>query len=99
MTLVQRRRRWLVPPVVLLAMVLIGSASRLFAADAGTPNLAALSAAELVAKAHGANVDTLSGTVQITAQLGLPDLGALGGQGASPIMTLASGTHTLWVAI
>jgi outer membrane lipoprotein-sorting protein len=98
MTVAQRRRRWLVPPLVLFVVVLVAWAPSLFAQDAGTPSLAPLSTAELVAKAQAANVQTLSGTMQVSAQLGLPDLGGLGGGGSSPLMTLLSGTHTLGIA-
>src|SRR5207248_383127 len=42
---------------------------------------------------------SLSGTVQLTANLGIPDLGSFAVGGSSPLADLVSGTHTahLWV--
>jgi outer membrane lipoprotein-sorting protein len=83
-------------------------------ADSGDPDLPRISAQELLAKIAASDVQQLSGTVKITSDLGLPDLGGLesslaqgaaGGSGdgssAEPsarLTGLVSGTHTLRVA-
>ncbi|MEU7282867.1 sigma-E factor regulatory protein RseB domain-containing protein [Streptomyces sp. NPDC045431] len=70
-------------------------------AAAGDPELPEITAQQLVEKIAASDVQRLSGTVKVTADLGLPSLGALGGAGADEsgkLMELASGTHTLRVA-
>ncbi|UJB42647.1 LolA family protein [Streptomyces sp. A1-5] len=85
-------------------------------AGSGSPDLPKISAQDLIAKIAKSDVQQLSGTVQVTTDLGLPVLpagmgagGFGGGQGrdgaggaASPqskLTELASGTHTLRVAV
>ncbi|MFF2809965.1 outer membrane lipoprotein carrier protein LolA [Streptomyces sp. NPDC058000] len=86
-------------------------------AGSGSPDLPKISAQDLIAKITKSDVQQLSGTVQVTTDLGLPTLpggtgaGGFGGaeQGhggaggaASPqskLTELASGTHTLRVAV
>ncbi|AKA04584.1 outer membrane lipoprotein carrier protein LolA [Streptomyces noursei] len=86
-------------------------------AGSGSPDLPKISAQDLIAKIAKSDVQQLSGTVQVTTDLGLPSLpggagvgGFGGGQGgekgaggaASPqskLTELASGTHTLRVAV
>ncbi|GGW98639.1 LolA family protein [Streptomyces noursei] len=85
-------------------------------AGSGSPDLPKISAQDLIAKIAKSDVQQLSGTVQVTTDLGLPALpggmgagGFGGGQGrdgaggaASPqskLTELASGTHTLRVAV
>jgi outer membrane lipoprotein-sorting protein len=83
-------------------------------ADSGDPSLPKITAAQLIEKVAKSDVQQLSGTVKITTDLGLPDLGGLenslasgaapsagGGSSADPtskLTELASGTHTLRVA-
>jgi hypothetical protein len=70
-------------------------------ASASTPHLANLSAAQVLAKASHPTVKAFSGTVELTANLGLPDLGSVTGgdnqstksaTGFDPT-TLLSGVH------
>ncbi|WP_256107495.1 sigma-E factor regulatory protein RseB domain-containing protein [Streptomyces sp. ODS05-4] len=82
-------------------------------AASGEPDLPRLTAQQLVEKIAAADTDTLSGTVKVSTDLGLPSLDGLGDLGAAvggpqdraagvsaseQIMKLASGTHTLRVA-
>lgn len=72
-------------------------------ASAATPNLPAVTAQQLLARVGQANVSGLSGTVNWTANLGLPSLSALGvggqkGSGGSfDPTTLLSGSHDIKV--
>ncbi|MFJ4202808.1 outer membrane lipoprotein carrier protein LolA [Streptomyces sviceus] len=111
-----RRRkaaRYVVPATVVgLAAATIGLVPAL--ADSGDPDLPKISAQELIEKIAASDVQQLSGTVKITTDLGLPDLGGLesslgsgagssgsGDSSADPttkLTELASGTHTLRVA-
>jgi hypothetical protein len=70
-------------------------------ASASTPNLPRLSAAQVLAKAGHPTMKAFSGTVELTANLGLPDLGSVTGgdnqstksaTGFDPT-TLLSGVH------
>ncbi|GAA0303871.1 outer membrane lipoprotein carrier protein LolA [Streptomyces polychromogenes] len=77
-------------------------------ANAGGPDLPKVTAQQLIEKVAASDVQQLSGSARITADLGLPSLatGLLGGAGvtggsANPedkIAQLANGTHTLRVA-
>ncbi|ANS67193.1 hypothetical protein SLINC_4969 [Streptomyces lincolnensis] len=111
-----RRRkaaRYVVPVAVVgVAAATIGLVPAL--ADSGDPDLPKISAQELIEKIAASDVQQLSGTVKITTDLGLPDLGGLesslasgamesgdGGSSADPsskLTELATGTHTLRVA-
>ncbi|MFF7977717.1 outer membrane lipoprotein carrier protein LolA [Streptomyces sp. NPDC007901] len=112
----ERRRkaaRYVVPVAVMgVAAATIGLVPAL--ADSGDPNLPKITAQELINKIAKSDVQQLSGTVKISTDLGLPDLGGLessllsgatqgSGDGSSADPTtklteLASGTHTLRVA-
>ncbi|MEU9151590.1 DUF2092 domain-containing protein [Streptomyces sp. NPDC048417] len=111
----ERRRkaaRYVVPVAVMgVAAATIGLVPAL--ADSGDPDLPKITAQELIDKIAKSDVQQLSGTVKISTDLGLPDLGGLesglmsgaaqGGDGSSADPTtklteLASGTHTLRVA-
>ncbi|MER7186757.1 DUF2092 domain-containing protein [Streptomyces hyaluromycini] len=112
----ERRRkaaRYVVPVAVVgVAAATIGLVPAL--ADSGDPNLPKITAQELIDKIAKSDVQQLSGTVKISTDLGLPDLGGLessllsgatqgSGDGSSADPTsklteLASGTHTLRVA-
>ncbi|WP_436777036.1 LolA family protein [Yinghuangia sp. YIM S09857] len=65
-------------------------------ADDSDPNLPNLTAEEVVAKIAGAKPEALSGSVRITTDLGIPNLG--GNRDADPT-ALLSGTHTVRVAV
>ncbi|MFE7759903.1 outer membrane lipoprotein carrier protein LolA [Streptomyces sp. NPDC057438] len=111
-----RRRkaaRYVVPVTVLgVAAATIGLVPAF--AGSGDPDLPKISAQELIEKIAASDVEQVSGTVKITTDLGLPDLGGLadglvsqapsggdGGSAADPsakLLELAAGTHTLRVA-
>ncbi|MGW0840126.1 LolA family protein [Streptomyces sp. NPDC002787] len=111
-----RRRkaaRYVVPVTVLgVAAATIGLVPAF--AGSGDPDLPKISAQELIEKIAASDVQQVSGTVKITTDLGLPDLGGLadslgsqapsggdGGSSADPsskLLELATGTHTLRVA-
>ncbi|MHC5908536.1 LolA family protein [Streptomyces sp. S6] len=111
----RRRRtaaRYVVPvSVVGMAAATIGLVPAL--ADSGDPDLPQITAQQLLDKVAASDVQQLSGTVKITTDLGLPNLGGLesgllsgatgsaDGSSADPstkLTELASGTHTLRVA-
>jgi outer membrane lipoprotein-sorting protein len=84
--------RWAVPGAV-VAVALGAAAFTAVSADA-TSTLPPRSAAELLVDVQTASVTALSGTLVQNADLGLPDLSALGG-GSSEFSSLISGSHTL----
>ncbi|KUO11502.1 LolA family protein [Streptomyces sp. DSM 15324] len=105
--------RYVVPVTVIgVAAATIGLVPAL--ADSGDPDLPKITAQQLLDKIAASDVQQLSGTVKITTDLGLPDLGGLesgllsgvagkgdDGSSADPsakLTELASGTHTLRVA-
>ncbi|QIY64044.1 outer membrane lipoprotein carrier protein LolA [Streptomyces sp. RPA4-2] len=108
----RKAARYVVPVAVVgVAAATIGLVPAL--ADSGDPSLPKITAQQLVEKIAKSDVQQLSGTVKISTDLGLPDLGGLenslmsgaaqgdGGSSADPqskLMELASGTHTLRVA-
>ncbi|MFI6205485.1 outer membrane lipoprotein carrier protein LolA [Streptomyces sp. NPDC051041] len=110
----RRTARYVVPVAVMgVAAATIGLVPAI--ADSGDPDLPEITAEQLVRKVAESDVEQLSGTVKITTDLGLPDLGGLGsgllagapradGEGSSAdpsarLTELASGTHTLRVAV
>ncbi|MGW1889292.1 LolA family protein [Streptomyces sp. NPDC002004] len=109
----RRAARYVVPVAVVgIAAATIGLVPAL--ADSGDPKLPKITAQELIEKIAKSDVQQVSGTVKVSTDLGLPNLGGLaggftppGGKGgdhgssADPqakLMELASGTHTLRVA-
>lgn len=86
-----RLARWLVP-VAVLAMVLAVASLRASLANAA-PSLPKLTAAQLLVKVAQADVQSLSGVVRTSTELGLPALPDTGGE-LGP-QTLLSGQHTL----
>ncbi|MDQ1492072.1 MAG: hypothetical protein QOJ23_4586 [Actinomycetota bacterium] len=93
------RRVWAVPVAAIVTVVGAGTVPGFLArAGAGTPNLPALSPAEVLAKAANAQFVPFSGTVRLTSNLGLPSLGGLGGTSGS-VTDLLSGVHdaNVWV--
>ncbi len=90
-------------PVLALALVAGGSLASSVTASAD-PSLPPKTASELLADVQQARIDGLSGTIEQTADLGLPDLALPGmasrhGQSAQPESAL-TGTHTwrVWSA-
>ncbi|MFE4452380.1 outer membrane lipoprotein carrier protein LolA [Streptomyces sp. NPDC056796] len=112
-TVVGRRKaaRYIVPFAVAgVAAATIGLVPAL--ADSGDPDLPDITAQELVEKIAASDQEQLSGTLKVSTDLGIPSLGGLAGSfapdsgaagsSASPdtkLMELASGTHTLRVAV
>ena len=108
----RKAARYVVPVAVVgVAAATIGLVPAL--ADSGDPDLPKISAQQLIDKIAKSDVQQLSGTVKITTDLGLPDLGGLessltsgagtSGEGSSAdpsskLTELATGTHTLRVA-
>ncbi|MFF8104048.1 outer membrane lipoprotein carrier protein LolA [Streptomyces sp. NPDC016640] len=109
----RRAARYVVPVTVMgVAAATIGLVPAI--ADSGDPDLPEITAVQLIERIATSDVQQLSGTVKITTDLGLPDLGGLesglvsgateqgeGGSSADPsakLTELASGTHTLRVA-
>ncbi|MEW5355246.1 outer membrane lipoprotein carrier protein LolA [Streptomyces sp. 16-176A] len=108
----RKAARYVVPVAVVgVAAATIGLVPAL--ADSGDPDLPKITAQQLVQRIAESDVQQLSGTVKITTDLGLPDLGGLesglasgaagngSGSSADPsakLTELASGTHTLRVA-
>ncbi|WP_432134292.1 LolA family protein [Streptomyces sp. bgisy154] len=104
--------RYVVPVTVVgVAAATIGLVPAL--ADSGDPDLPEITAQQLVEKIAASDVERFSGTVKITADLGLPDFGGLAdgflsatgergdGSSADPsarLTELVTGTHTLRVA-
>ncbi|MEV5316183.1 DUF2092 domain-containing protein [Streptomyces sp. NPDC052687] len=79
-TTVRRRKagRYVVPVAVVgVAAGTIGLVPAL--ADSGSPDLPKITAQQLIQKIAESDVERLSGTVKITTDLGLPDLGGLEG--------------------
>ncbi|MGW0614458.1 LolA family protein [Streptomyces sp. NPDC002788] len=109
----RKAARYIVPVTVMgVAAATIGLVPAL--ADSGDPDLPKITAQQLIEKIAKSDVEQLSGTVKISTDLGLPNLGGLesglmsgaagrgeGGSSADPtakLTELASGTHTLRVA-
>ncbi|MEW2610285.1 DUF2092 domain-containing protein [Streptomyces sp. NPDC047880] len=110
----RKAARYVVPVTVVgVAAATIGLVPAL--ADSGDPDLPKITAQQLIEKIAKSDVQQLSGTVKISTDLGLPNLGGLessllsgaagqGGEGSSAdpsakLTELASGTHTLRVAV
>ncbi|XMA38199.1 DUF2092 domain-containing protein [Streptomyces albogriseolus] len=75
-TLRRRAARYVVPVTVMgVAAATIGLVPAL--ADSGDPDLPEITAAQLIEKIAQSDVEHLSGTVKITTDLGLPNLGGL----------------------
>ncbi|MFJ6084265.1 outer membrane lipoprotein carrier protein LolA [Streptomyces sp. NPDC092369] len=108
----RKAARYVVPVAVLgVAAATIGLVPAL--ADSGDPDLPKITAQQLIEKIAKSDVQQMSGTVKITTDLGLPNLGGLessltqgatgsgDGSSADPsakLTELATGTHTLRVA-
>jgi hypothetical protein len=89
--------RWLVPLGVVCAIALIAALTGVIRAAASGGPLPARSATTLVADLATTNVAGVSGTVTERADLGLPALPGVGGDGSADWTQLLSGSHTLRV--
>ncbi|WP_440553745.1 LolA family protein [Streptomyces sp. SCPE 10] len=109
----RKAARYAVPVAVVgVAAATIGLVPAL--ADSGDPDLPRITAQQLIQKIAASDVQRLSGTVKVSTDLGLPDLGGLesgltsgmtpgagSGSAADPqtrLTELVTGTHTLRVA-
>ena len=73
-----RRLHWAAPFVVAAVIGMVALVPTL-SAGAAAPNLAPASAAKVLAKVRQANVQHLSGTIELVGNLGIPNLSALSG--------------------
>jgi hypothetical protein len=89
--------RWLVPLGVVCAIALIAAMTAIIRAASGGGPLPARSATTLVADLASTDVAGVSGTVTERADLGLPSLPGVGGDGSADWTQLLSGSHTLRV--
>jgi outer membrane lipoprotein-sorting protein len=91
--------RWAAPVLTAVLLAGGGAAATTITADAGA-KLPHRSAAQLLADVSNAKVHGLSGTVVENADLGLPALPDVGGDGSSNLSSLVSGSHTwrVWYA-
>lgn len=87
--------RWLVPAAAAVVVIGGGAAAGTIVASAD-PTLPERSAAQLLVDVQTAKIDGLSGTIQQTADLGLPTLpGITGGGGANTdLINLVAGSNT-----
>jgi outer membrane lipoprotein-sorting protein len=88
--------RWGVPVAVFGLMIGGGAAARSLSASADS-SLPLRTAAQLLVDLQTARTAAGSGTVLEQADLGLPALPGLGGQGSSSLSALTSGPHTMRV--
>ncbi|TQJ49130.1 hypothetical protein [Phycicoccus sp. SLBN-51] len=88
------RARWAAPAAAVAAVAAATLVTNLTAS--ADPSLPPRSAAQLLADVQRAQLAYVSGTVVQSADLGLPDLSALGGgrQGSSSLQSVVTGTHT-----
>jgi outer membrane lipoprotein-sorting protein len=89
--------RWIAPAAVLALVLTVGAAGSLLRANAAGA-LPHRTAAQVLVDLQKADPDGFSGTVTQQADLGLPELPGLDGNGDSAsLSTLVSGSHTLKV--
>ena len=72
-----RRLRWFAPLLVAAVIALLAAIPNL--AAAATPTLAPLTAQQLLVKVQDSNVSAFSGTIDVTPDLGIPDISELAG--------------------
>lgn len=84
-------------PVAAVAVIGAGAAIGPSVADA-SPDLPGISAQQLLTNAQRAKVDGMSGTLKLTADLGLPALPGGFGPSQAQLTDLLSGKHTVRVA-
>lgn len=88
--------RWAVPAGVLVAVLGAAVLSNSLRASASV-SLPDRSPAQLLVDLQKANLTGVSGTVTEKADLGLPSLPGIGGDGSADLNSLITGTHTLRV--
>src|ERR1700681_1581915 len=98
-----RSLHWAAPFVVAAVIGLVALAPTL-SAGAAPPSLAPLTAERLLVKVQQSNVKALSGTIRLTANLGIPNLSSLAGaagrgDGVFNPTDLLSGSHDAQVWI
>lgn len=98
----QRLALWLLPLGIATGVgTAVNLPALLPAGSDPVPVLPQMTPAQVLELVHNSNVTSGSGDITMTARLGLPDLGSLGGPATSPgsVMGLLSGTHTahVWV--
>jgi outer membrane lipoprotein-sorting protein len=91
-----RFNRWGAPPLVALGVAAASLAPHAWAAS-GHPNLAPMTAAQLLAAVRDSKVEALSGTVRTVARLGLPQVPDRLVTVGSGLPALLTGTHNLRV--
>ncbi|HSN43594.1 MAG TPA: hypothetical protein VLR88_06015 [Propionibacteriaceae bacterium] len=90
------RTRWIV--ALAAAVALVGGTIAVTTNAVATTPLPPLSAQELLTKVAAVEVDGMSGTVEQTSNLGLPQLpSGMGGQDLGSALALLTGTHTFRV--
>jgi hypothetical protein len=98
----RRRARW-VAPVAAAGAIAIGAALSTATAGASSPDLPGLTPAQVIAKAAHPTLQGFSGTVELTSNLGLPDLSSLTNNAGQSVQTasgfdpttLLTGTHDI----
>ena len=91
-----RTLRWLSPVVVLAAIAVLATVPAALASDAA-PSIPALSPQQLLTRVRSVQApQALSGTIRLTANLGIPNLSQLADQGGGrgiDVFSLLSGNH------
>ena len=87
--------RWLVPGLAAALVVGGGAAANALGSQDDEPDLPPRTAAELLVDLQTAEVGAGSGTLVVTADLGLPELSGSGRQGEADLGSLWSGSHTM----
>jgi outer membrane lipoprotein-sorting protein len=90
--------RFAFPAAIGAGTMAFASFGNLTNAGAQVPNLPPLTANQLLSKVANANVPAFNGSVQLVANLGLPDLGSFGSSTPNSFTDLLTGTHTATVA-
>lgn len=89
------RRRWLLAPALAAAFLVLAALVPRLGSASAEPDLPELTPQQLIEKVGAARVDALSGTLRLSTNLGLPDLGGVAPQdGGSSALSLLSGDHT-----
>ena len=86
--------RWAAP---LAFVAVVGGTTGIVATATADNTLPKLSAQDLLVKMQQADVDTFSGTVVQTSNLGIPDIPGMSRSDGTSMTSLLSGTHTLGV--
>ena len=86
--------RWAAP---LAFVAVVGGTTGIVATATADNTLPKLSAQDLLVKMQQADVDTFSGTVVQTSNLGIPDIPGMSSSDGTSMTSLLSGTHTLGV--